>query len=264
MDVPMVRRPLPSPAAIRYPEEWHPEQAIVLTRGLRTLLHAFPDVLDYHGIAALTGPPGTGKTTAACVAATMSGVPWGRVQVRRSMTLRELLREVLDKGMDRPAPEGWTPVRLQDEMDRKLRSGQRVLVIDDAHLLTFELVEFLRTTWIIEGNLCSLVLVGHQLDRILESNEALGSRLEARIVFPPQTADQIVATVKAMHPYFAGAPDELILAIHRDWTGRRLRMWGKLLRKALPAARRNGEEFLTEERFRKVRAVLPGAGRRAE
>ena len=216
MVVPMALQPLPDAKDIRYPEQWPDEVAIVKTRGLKTWLEAFPDVVAACGIGAITGPPGTGKTTAACVGATLCGLSWGRVQIRRSVKVRELLRLVLKEGFELPAPDSWNEGRLQDELDKLLRGPARVVIVDDAHLLAFELLEFLRTSWTIGGNNCSLVLIGHQLDEVLDANDALDTRLEACVVFRPETATQALVSVRAMHPFLAGASDELIVRLHQD------------------------------------------------
>ena len=137
-------------------------------------------ILDRRGIAVLSGDSGTGKTT--ILSCLLDSIPLCDLQssviLNPSLNAQELLETILiDFGIDPiPASKAQRLLALQKLLIEGDRKGKvSALFVDEAHLLTPELLEELRLLTNIEiddRKLLQIVLAGQiELDAVLNRRE---------------------------------------------------------------------------------------------
>jgi len=179
-------------------------------------------ILYRKGLVMITGPIGTGKTTLVHTALSMlNDVSKQRMPIKSALmfnptlTREEFLEMMLDD-FEVSCPSTSKPRRLaalhQMLLDSQRRGGTAVLFIDEAHLLTAELLEEIRLL----GNadmhkekLLQIVLSGQpELVTLMNRRElsALQQRIAARASLRPLSLPE-VQTYIAKRLQYAGCPD---------------------------------------------------------
>ena len=209
-----------------YLGETHKEALALLTYGLR----------ERKGFGLLTGEVGTGKTT--IVHALLAGLDQNVHLVHLSnplMSPREFLSYLTRKALGRE-----TPFRSKDEflidfetfLTERLESGKNVLlVVDEAHKISFELLEEIRllsNMETAEDKLMTIFLVGQpELRERLKDprNKALLQRITTHFHLSPLDLDSTAEYIRTrLRVAGARAPDKIfresvVKAIHQHSKG---------------------------------------------
>ncbi len=225
---------LPRPDDLYLPEGWPPGIQLVSTRRLLLAIKAFPLAVSHADMAALHGASGTGKTTAACVAAVVAEVPWALLEVAPGCSGAQVEIRMITT-LSRFAPAGSysgladTRAGRQDQLRELMRTVRLALILDEADRLGFDGAEAIRYARAQRALSVSIILVGHKLDSFLRTNPATETRLEVLAEFKPLAGREMLEVVKKLHPLAAATPDEMLRQIDRQYSKGLLRRWAKLL-----------------------------------
>ncbi len=229
---------LPEPEALHHPDPWRPDMPLVMTPKLRLAIDAIERAVAEAGMAALSGPAGTGKTAAARAGAVLAGVPWVSADVPHDPRGRSLALAIYGALVP---PEEFDSTLTRRELEHTIQeqfvAHQRLLVLDEGQRLGADGAEDVRYLRAIPGNQTAVVLVGHELAAFLEANAAIRTRLVAWHEFTPLQGPKRFGIIKALHPLLADADEELLQRVDREWAKGVLRNWARLVRRALEIER---------------------------
>jgi hypothetical protein len=189
-----------------------------------------------NDIAAISGPPGCGKTYAVDHFIhhhpVMTGREWHWLEMPPKPTTKEVTQRLM-RGLDLPLPRGVTEYELTEDLVPRLRGSGRVVVIDEAQNLKADGLQQLRYlhdrcewSW-------TLILVGSTVDRALSGAAELSSRVSAWVRFGPMADTPLLTALRAWHPVLAQMPPELLLRIDEVHARGNWRYWAQFLRALL-------------------------------
>jgi len=191
-------------------------------------------ILAHKGIVSLTGNAGTGKTT--LLMRMLQHLQPTRMQssliVNPTLTPSEFLEAaMLDFGFDNiPTSKAQRIVKLQSFLVQARQEGRAtVLIVDEAHKLSFELLEEIRLLGNFQAageTLLQIVLVGQpELDTVLNSGELMQfkQRISLRATIAPLTPEDVGAYIQhrwavaggERMPFSVAAVDCIGQAAHR-------------------------------------------------
>ncbi len=161
----------------------------------------------------VTGPAGRGKTEAAKHYATQSEAIY--IPPLNTRTPPMVLREIaFELAKVRPARSDAALTVIENEMGK----DRRLVIIDEADLLTMPILEMLRN--INERYACPILLIGEdELIGRIASRRRLSSRIRRKMEFPPISQHDIAFFLQ--QSFGLTASPEIISPIHRyskgDW-----------------------------------------------
>jgi DNA transposition AAA+ family ATPase len=229
-----------------------PTQHLLLTR------RAVGDICGAGAMGAVHGDAGLGKTYAVEEALADLGMPvaWASFPGRPTMRLVATTLVALLTGA--PAP-GRSRFELTGMLVEELSYRRRLVVVDEAQRLNREYIEYLRHLHDHPRTSFALLLVGGDgCWQVLSREPMLRSRIYRRVVFRPLTTPQVLEGIRAFHPVYAGADDELILFVDDYFGHGNLRNWAAFTHSAADLCRRHRRAAVDEEIARNVFALHGG------
>jgi hypothetical protein len=189
-----------------------------------------------NDVAAVSGPPGCGKTFAVDhfirTHSVMAQRTWHWLDMPPKPTTKEVTQRLM-RGLDLPLPRGATEYELTEELVPVLTDSNRVVVIDEAQNLKPEGLQQLRYL----HDRCSwswtLVLVGSTVDRSLSGAAELSSRVSAWVRFGPMSDRPLLTALRAWHPVLAEMDPTMLLRIDEVHARGNWRYWAQFLRALL-------------------------------
>lgn len=194
-----------------------------LVRSLVERVHAYQDV------GAIAGPSGVGKTYLTEYLARQTATETFYISLARRPARKEVLVSLLHE-LTGKLVNGETYV-LAARLREVLANRECIVIIDEVHGLDDIALDQLSHLHGHEDATWTLLLVGApKLVRKLDRYEHLSSRCEQILELPRLQGEDLVATIRGFHPWFAHSPHELILKVDAEECGGSLREWARFLR----------------------------------
>jgi DNA transposition AAA+ family ATPase len=209
----------------------HPNATPQLVRNrthesVRTLIER---VHAYQDVGAIAGPSGVGKTYLAERLARKTAAETFYVSLPRRPARKEVLVSLLHE-LTGKLVNGETYV-LAAMLLEALADRECIVIIDEVHGLDDVALDQLSHLHGHEDAAWTMLLVGApKLVTKLERYEHLSSRCEQILEVPRLEGEDLVATIRGFHPWFAHSPHELILKVNAEECGGSLREWARFLR----------------------------------
>ncbi|MEX1907276.1 ATP-binding protein [Janibacter sp. Y6] len=179
-----------------------------------------------NDIAAVYGPPGSGKSRAVEHFLTqdpsMHGRAWRRLQMPYRPSPKELSVRLL---RDLGAPTTGTGYELSDRVTETLKGSNMVITVDEAHHLNASGLQQLRYLHDRSERSWALVLVGSDIDKVLGTAAELRSRVSGWADFTPLTGAEMIATAKQLHPALHALSNDTIRLVDKRFARGNLRDW---------------------------------------
>lgn len=163
----------------------------------------------------------------------------------------------------RPNPRMWANAILErltgvwhDEtrwqgartLEHELRERPRSVIVDEAQNLSLECIEWLR--WLHEevpGRLMLLFVGGPQVRARLLRSPQMARRIFQPTAFHALPAESVIATIRAFHPIYRDAPEDLVADIDRRHCHGNFGHWSRLSTTAYEMCMERGLESITSE-----------------
>ena len=176
--------------------------ALVPTKQFQKAQLGLAATVRSNDIAAVYGPPGSGKTHAVRHFINHDPGMTGRRAHWLQMSYRPSPKELAYRLTEQLGanPRGRTQYELVDFIVDHLRDSHDVLVIDEAHHLPSAGLQQLRYLHDRGESSWSLVLVGSDIGKALNSAGELRSRVSAAMAFTPLTDQDLVIALRQLHP----------------------------------------------------------------
>ena len=194
-----------------------------LVRSLVERVHAYQDV------GAIAGPSGVGKTYLTEHLARQTATETFYISLARRPARKEVLVSLLHE-ITGKLVNGETYV-LAAMLREVLANRECIVIIDEVHGLDDVALDQLSHLHGHEDATWTLLLVGApKLVTKLQRYEHLSSRCEQILKVPRLQGEDLVSTIRGLHPWFAHSPHELILKVDSEVCGGSLREWARFLR----------------------------------
>lgn len=222
---------------------------LITDQGSNLELRMLEAVRDWT-LMLVTGDPGTGKSfaTGRAVERALSTYPklqpvW--LEMAGSTRGRALAQDLIPQITGSYARPGATLRDLRQELTIDLAQEHRVIVVDEAQLVTLEALQLLRWLHDRTDARFALVIVGtEKLEHRLPPE--ISSRVQSHVRFGRITDAQAPGLLAAYHPIFDGADPAMISRINRLEARGEIRWWAKFLVRGHRYVARSGETILTE------------------
>lgn len=187
-----------------------------------------------NDIAAIYGPPGSGKTHAVRHFIDHDPAMAGRTSHWLQMAYRPSPKELAVRlTREFGANPGRRPqYELTDFIVEHLTGSNRIIVIDEAHHLPSSGLQYLRYLKDRGGPTWTLVLVGSDIDRALKSAGELRSRVSAAVEFGPLTGAGLLTALHHLHPALAALDNQTLRDIDDKFPRGNFRDWVHFTRHA--------------------------------
>lgn len=180
-----------------------------------------------HRIAAISGPVGVGKTTAAAEAARALGSQVVYVLMPDVTSVKATLSTVWECITRTPAL--GTERRIMDDIVGHLLTHDVTLLIDDAHHVSKRGLRVLTGIWnevdVARGTGVSMILVGNDLANALKVVPEINSRIGARCSVTPLAGASLYEALAVIEPRTVGADQALLRNLDRRYFHGELRQW---------------------------------------
>ena len=195
----------------------------------------------HRGALLIVGRPGTGKSVALTTCLTELATDQVMITAPPRLTAKDTVRLLYDAL--HPTRDVFDLRHMQDDLADTLAAQPRVLVIEEAHLLTTDAADQLHYLQHRPGAQWSLVLEGgpHLLTPIRNSAGLYGDVLATVEVTRFHDPADAVAAIRQMHPMFTYADQKLLLTLDQQICQGRWRTWTQLLQAALHLHARTGD-----------------------
>ena len=219
------------------------DAATVTTKTFQKAQLLLAQTVKVNGIAAVSGPPGCGKTFAVDhfvrTHPSMRERRWRWLDMPPKPTTKEVTVRLLDTLGER-RPRSATEYELTELLAPALNEGHPVIVIDEAQNLKSDGLQQLRYLHDRgQGRSWTLLLVGSTVNQALNGAAELGSRVSRWVTFTPLTGtEQLLLTLRDWHPMLAAAPPELLLRVDEVYARGNFRLWAQFLQALLTLSER--------------------------
>jgi hypothetical protein len=204
--------------------------AIGRTEPLERAAMAFRLMEAERDISCFDGPPGSGKTTAAAVAANESALSWRYCVLPLRANPREITAAVYTAVFNRDAD--GTERQMSTVLRKRLMDGDIGIIADEIHHCGVTGAQQLRYLWdgaSISGSPFPLLLIGANVREQLSKAEEVRSRVARWVRFDQITdPDDIRAIATALHPRLGACSDEVLARINDVITRRSIRNWHQI------------------------------------
>lgn len=199
-----------------------------------------------NDIAAVSGPPGCGKTYAVEQFVhrhkSMAERDWHWLEMPPKPTTKEVTQRLM-RGLNVAFSRSATEYDLTEDLVPHLAGSGRVIVIDESQNLKSDGLQQLRYLHDRCSWSWSLLLVGSTVDRALSGAAELSSRVSAWVRFAPLSDAALLTALREWHPALRVMPPELLLRVD-DVHGRgNWRQWAQFLRAYLDLLDRHTSSF---------------------
>ena len=191
-------------------------------------------LLNTNRMGVFDGPPGTGKTTAARICAEYAGRPVINIQMSHRPSPLEILRLLL-RDLTGVMGNG-TKSEMEEELRYLLSDWHGLLIIDEVQNLGAAGIQEVRYLHEVSGMGFALLFVGWDAVNTMKKYPDMESRLFVRVDFAPLTGEELLQTVRGLHPTLADTAVEVIRHINDIACKGNLRLWDQF-RAALDALR---------------------------
>ena len=221
---------------------------------------AVGDLVQANAMGVVHGQAGLGKTYA--VEETLARVEkrptcWVSFPSRPSMKL--VASRLLAAVTGVPSPN-FDRFKLMGRLVEELRYPHRLIVVDEAQHLNSECLEFLRYLHDDRQTNFALLLVGGDGTwEVLSREPMLRSRIYRRVIFKPLPSKDVPLLMRAYHPVYASAEEELLLFVDDQFAHGNLRHWASFTYSAARLCAETRIATLDENVVRNVFALEAGA-----
>ena len=194
---------------------------------VRRIQMATQTAVRSHRMAAISGPVGVGKTTAAAEAARALGSQVVYVLIPDVSSVKATLSTIWECITRTPAL--GTERRIMDDIVAHVLAHDVTLLIDDAHHVSTRGLRVLTGIWnevdVARGNGVTMVLVGNDLRRALRVVPEINSRISARCDVLPLADDALYDALAVIEPRTADADRSMLRTLDRQYFHGELRQW---------------------------------------
>lgn len=186
--------------------------------------------ISANSIGVLDGEPGSGKSTAAQMAARSLGFPTVYLTMPANPSQSHLLRELAGEWVGKKFANGARQGELQEALKDRLVSEPLLLIIDEAQLLKRRGLSILQYLHDAAGWSFPMLLVGYQVKRLLETElDTLDSRVGFTTYFQRLSGERLYEYLDALDTRLSQT-DRLVLQHLNDrYAGGCLRNWGHIV-----------------------------------
>lgn len=209
---------------------------------------------NLNGIAAVSGPPGCGKTFAVDhfvrTHPAMRNRSWHWLDMPPKPTTKEVTVRLLD-ALGQRRPRGATEYELTELLAPALQASAPVVVVDEAQNLKTDGLQQLRYLHDRGGGRSwTLLLVGSTVNQSLAGAAELGSRVSSWLTFAPLNGtEQLLRTLHSWHPLLVDTPAELLLRVDEFYARGNFRLWAQFLRALLSLLARQPAGTIPDDRI---------------
>lgn len=216
----------------------------------------------YQDVGAIAGPSGVGKTYLTEHLAREAAAETFYISLPRRPARKEVLVSLLHELTGKLVhAETYVLAAMLREV---LANRECIVIIDEVHGLDDVALDQLSHLHGHEDAAWTLLLVGApKLVTKLQRYEHLSSRCEQILQVSRLQGEDLVATVRGFHPWFAHSPHDLILKIDAEVCGGSLREWARLLRAVAEIHELTPRKFDTVDRTVASAAIHHRAQRQA-
>lgn len=230
------------------------------TFGFARAQEAFADAVSAEAIGLVHGEAGLGKTFGVRHAIAECTLPVAWLAFRTRMTLKRFIEDTLAAVTG--VPHQGSRFTLLDTLHEALTERPRVIVLDEAQLLSHEAIETARSLWDSPETKFTLILVGgNGCWEHIQRYPMLRSRIYTRVEFLPLTLDDVLETIPAYHPVWGESSPKTIELLDRRLARGNFREWAAATRMANAICERDGKTHVTRQI---ALETLDRIGRRAD
>lgn len=200
------------------------------TSTLRRARLAFRIMDSENDISCFDGPAGTGKTTAASVAAAQSNRAWRYCTLPLRGNPREITATIYEAVTGRAAR--GTEREMRAALIERLSDGTIGIIADEVHHVGLPGAQQLRHLWDacgVLGRPFPLLLVGCGVRVELARAEEVRTRVARWVDFDLVTEpEDVVALATALHPRLAATSEKVLVGINERVARRSIRTWSQI------------------------------------
>lgn len=200
------------------------------TSTLRRAMLAFRIMDGENDISCFDGPAGTGKTTAASVAAAQSSRTWRYCTLPLRGIPREITATIYEAVTSRAAR--GTEREMRAALIDRLSDGTIGIIADEVHHVGLPGAQQLRHLWDgcnVLGRPFPLLLVGCGVREELAKAEEVRTRIARWVDFDLITdPDDVTTLASALHPRFAATDPKILIGINERVARRSIRTWSQI------------------------------------
>lgn len=239
---------------MRVPEAGPPGSRIIATPQLQLARHVVTDITAHEAVGVIHGNAGLGKTFAVRTCAQAMSAGTGRLEAPRVCTLsfapQPTLRQIVDGLYLALTGSRGSKSRfhITRELIAELAATPRLVVVDEAQRLTGHGIELLRHLHDDENTRFGLLYVGGDgCWEVLSREPMLASRIWRRLAITPLQRDVVPEAIRAYHPMYADADDDLLHHIDDRFAHGIWRNWASFSSTAHLLAQRTGRPHIDTE-----------------
>lgn len=236
-----------------------PGATIVDTDALKTTHDQLRDVIRARAMACIHGDAGLGKTLSA-TASLRALAPDNTLRIQfHQFPKPNHIRTELFQALRLSGVPPTDVVQFDALLCSRLSERFRVLVCDEAQMLSRTCFEYLRRLWDdLDTDIAIVFVGGGNCYEVLRREPMLASRVYTWQEYRPMDAEQVLETIPRFHPLWAEADPALIEFADEHAAQGNFRAWASLTRHCLDGMARLGSSAVDEKLLRWVFSRIAG------